>query len=301
MFRVLKYLLLAAVLVAIGARFYPPLRHLAWVAAGRAGVCPLPEAVSSWSHYRHQVELKDRILQTARQTEKDEAGFIRWDTTHGSFWVPKGSELQLPWLLAEQERRIYGSGEQGVRAGDVVLDGGANVGVFTREALTAGAKLVVAIEPAPENLECLRRNFRAEIEAGRVIVYPKGVWDREEALTLYINPRNSTVDSFVARPGTVEQPAIPLTTIDKLAAELKLEKIDFIKLDIEGAESKALAGAAAVLKQFKPRLAVSSYHSGEEAGEIPAVIRQARGDYQMTCGPCSEYNWSIRPDVLYFR
>ena len=301
MFRVLKYLLLLAALAAVCARFYPPLRHAAWFAAGRSSICPLPEALSSWSHYREQVQLKDRILQTARQTEKDEAGFVRWDTTHGSFWVPKGSELQLPWLLAEQERRIYGSGEQGVRPGDVVLDGGANVGVFTREALSAGAKLVVAIEPAPENLECLRRNFRAEIEAGRVIVYPKGVWDREDSLTLYINPKNSTVDSFVAHKGTIEQPSVPLTTIDKLAAELRLEKIDFIKLDIEGAEPRALTGAAEVMKRFKPRLAVSSYHSGEEAGEIPAAIRTARGDYQMTCGPCSEYNWSIRPDVLFFR
>lgn len=301
MFRALRYLLILVAALAIGSRFYPPLRLAAWYAAGRASVCSFEDAVASWSHYREQVRRKDAILQSARQTERDEAGFVRWETTHGSFWVPKGSELQLPWLLAEQERGIYGRGDRGVRPGDVVLDGGANVGVFTREALTAGARLVVAIEPAPENLECLRRNFRAEIEAGRVIVYPKGVWDREDSLTLYINPRNSTLDSFVAHPGTIEQPAIPLTTVDRLAAELQLDRVDFIKLDIEGAEPKALAGAAEVLKRFKPRLAISAYHSGDEAGEIPAMIRKAREDYQMTCGPCSEYKWSIRPDVLYFQ
>jgi hypothetical protein len=60
---------------------------------------------------------------------------------------------------------------------------GAHIGVYIREALSLGAKLVVAVEPALENLECLRRNFATEIAAGRVIVYPKGVWDREEVLT----------------------------------------------------------------------------------------------------------------------
>jgi hypothetical protein len=44
--------------------------------------------------------------------------------------------------------------------------------------------LVVAIEPSPANLECLRRNMSREIASGRVIVYPKGVWDREDVLAL---------------------------------------------------------------------------------------------------------------------
>ena len=49
----------------------------------------------------------------------------------------------------------------------MVLDGGAHVGVYVREALDRGARLVVAIEPAPANVECLRRNFPEEIADGR--------------------------------------------------------------------------------------------------------------------------------------
>ena len=75
-----------------------------------------------------------------------------------------------------------GRADGAVRPGDVVLDCGANVGVYTRHALEAGARLVVAIDPAPENIECLRRNFSEEIKAGRVVVYPKGVWDKDEVL-----------------------------------------------------------------------------------------------------------------------
>jgi hypothetical protein len=82
-----------------------------------------------------------------------------------------------------------------------------------------------------------------EIAAGRVIVYPKGVWDKEEILPMQIDPNNSAADSFIIhREGGTEIRGIPLTTIDKLVAELNLERVDFIKMDIEAAEPKALIG-----------------------------------------------------------
>ena len=87
----------------------------------------------------------------------------------------------------------------GVRKGDIVLDCGANLGTFTRTALDRGAKTVVAIEPAPENLECIRRSFKDEIASGRVILYPKGVWDKDDVLTLHIHHDNSAADSFLIK------------------------------------------------------------------------------------------------------
>ena len=208
----------------------------------------------------------------------------------------------LPFNLAEQERKIYGVGEQDVHAGDVVLDCGANVGVYTRESLKAGAKLVVAIEPAPENIECLRRNFAAEIAAGRVIVYEKGVWDKDDMLVMQVDPHNSAADSFIIhRPGDVETKQLPLTTIDKLVAELKLERVDFIKMDIEGAEQRALAGARETLAKYHPRLALASYHVPDDPEKFPQIIRAIWPGYTMECGPCAEANGRVRPDVLYFR
>ena len=62
-------------------------------------------------------------------------------------------------------------------------DCGAHVAVT---ALKRGAKLVVAIEPAPENIECLRRNFSTEIEKGKVIIYPKGVWNKDDFLPMHL-------------------------------------------------------------------------------------------------------------------
>lgn len=300
--RLTKISVLAVGALAAAVYFYPPARLLALVAAGRSPVCPVANAVRSARNLRVQIEYKDRILNASRLVEKDPAGYHLWETPHGRYWIPEGSDFVLPFNLAEQQRKIYGVGDGAVRAGDIVLDCGANVGVFTREALASGAKLVVAIEPAPENIECLRRNFKSEMASGRVMLYPKGVWDKDDMMTLQVDPHNSAADSLVIhREGGVEGVKVPLTTIDKLVAELNLERVDFIKMDIEGAEQRALAGAQATLAKYHPRMALSAYHVPTDPERIPQLARQAWPGYRMDCGPCAEADGRIRPDVLYFR
>jgi FkbM family methyltransferase len=299
--RVLKFVVVFA---ALGAAlwFYPPARLGALVLAGRSPACPWRQALRSADNAARQIELKDRILKEIREIEKDPAGFHLWQTPTTRYWMPAGSDFVLPWNLAEQERKIYGTGELAVRAGDVVLDCGANVGVYVREALDAGAKMVVAIEPGPENVECLRRNFTAEIAAGRVIVYAKGVWDKDDWLILNVDPKNSAADSFVMHPeGASGGLRLPLTTIDKLVAELKLDRVDYIKMDIEGAEQRALSGARQTLATYHPRLAISAYHRPDDPVKIPEIVRAAGPNYRTVCGVCTEAeNSTIRPDVLFF-
>jgi FkbM family methyltransferase len=293
-------LLLAAVCALL--YFYAPARLVAIVALGRSPVCPLARAIHSDEELRAQIAYKDRILSISKLVEKDPAGYHLWRTPHGEFWIPEGSDYVLPFNLAEQERQIYGVGEQAVHPEDVVLDCGANVGVYTREALKAGAKLVVSIEPAPENIECLRRNFAPEIAAGRVIVYPKGVWDKDEMLVMQVDPHNSAADSFIIhRPGAVQTKQLPLTTVDKLVAELKLERVDYIKMDIEGAEQRALQGARQTLAKDHPHMALAAYHVPSDPERMPAIIHDAWPQYRMECGPCAEAHGHVRPDVLYFR
>ena len=301
-FRHVRNILLLLIVVVLAYLYYPPFRILTWVAVGRSPVCPLAEALQAPENLRKQVEYKDEILNASKLLEEDPKGYELWQTPKARFWVPAGSRYVLPYNLAEQKRKIYGTGEYGPQAGDITLDCGANIGVTVYEELAAGAKTVVAIEPAPENLECLRRNYPSEIASGRVIIVPKGVWDKEDFLTLRVDPKNSAADSFVIqREGAYELEKVPLTTIDKLVAELKLPRVDYIKVDIEGAEPKAMAGAKEILAKFKPRISVASYHEPDHPKVIPEIIRSARADYQTRCGPCAETEHSIRPDVLYFK
>jgi FkbM family methyltransferase len=282
--------------------YYPPFRLMTLAAAGRSPVCPFAKAVLCDDHAKQLEAAHNRLVKAMVKLEHDNAGFDRWKTPVGIYWIPSGDRFVLPFNLAEQELKIYGTGEQDVHTGDVVLDCGANVGVFTREALDHGASKIVAIEPAPENLEAYRRNFKDEIAAGRVIVYPKGVWDKDDVLTLHVDANNTAADTFVIqRKETTGDIQVPLTTIDKLVAELKLDRVDYIKMDIEGAEPNALRGAHDTLAKWKPRISISAYHQPDHPVVIPKIILEARPDYKMECGPCAEANGHIRPDVLYFR
>jgi FkbM family methyltransferase len=300
--RVVWLLILILIIAGVAYAYFPPFRLLTWIAAGRSPACPLRDALKARANLDHQVEYRDQIQNGSKLVESDPKGFELWDTPSGRYWVPAGSRYVLPFNLAEQRRKIYGTGDYGPHTGDITLDCGANVGVTVHEELAAGAKTVVAIEPAPENLECLRRNYAKEIAAGQVIIAAKGVWDKEDFLTLRVDPKNSAADSFVLqREGAVNLEKVPLTTIDKLVADLKLARVDYIKFDIEGAEPRALAGAKETLAKYKPRLSIASYHQPDHPRVIPELVRAARPDYQMECGPCSETEHTIRPDVLYFK
>jgi FkbM family methyltransferase len=294
-------LLFVLIVLAIAVMLYPPLRLSALVLAGRSPVCPLSRAVHAEENQKQQIAIKDRILAASKKIGSDDK-FEQWETPNGTYWIASGSRYVLPFNLAEQERKIYGTGPNFIRQGDIVLDCGANIGVFVREALNAGAKTVVAIEPAPENIEALNRNFKEEIAAGRVIVYPKGVWDKDDWLTLHIDDHNSAADSFMIQRKEAHETdqKFPLTTIDKLVAELKLPKVDFIKMDIEGAEVKALNGARETIGKYHPRMALSAYHAPDHPVEVPKAVRAAWSGYTMECGPCAVAHGRIRPDILYF-
>jgi FkbM family methyltransferase len=280
----------------------PPTRLFGLYAVGRASRCPLGKAVHSLDTMSRRVAIQKQLDHDKKLVANDPAGYHLWDTPMGRYWVPTRNDDVLTDNLSEQATQVYGDREDGVHPNDVVFDCGANVGVYTRVALAAGAKLVVAIEPAPENVECLRRNYAAEIGQGRVIVVPKGVWDREDVLTLREDSGNSARDSFVGSFGpAVRETRVPLTTIDQLVAELHLDSVGFIKLDIEGAEKRALAGAIHTLQKYHPRMAIAMEHLPDDPVAIPRVVSALVPSYRVTCGDCVDTMTRVRPDVLFFR
>jgi FkbM family methyltransferase len=299
--RIFRYLIPALVLIAALVVFYPPARLFALAVAGRSPECPIANALKAAENLRLQIRYNDEIIKASKLLETDPAGYQLWETPAGRFWNPSGSRWVLPYNLAEQRRRIYGNDRQSARPGDIVLDCGANVGVTVRVWLAAGAKKVVAIEPAPENIEVLHRNFKNEIDTGQVIVYPKGVWDKDEIMPLQVDPNNSAADSFIIhREGGKQIRGIPLTTIDKLVAELKLDRVDFIKMDIEAAEPKAIVGGRETIARYHPRMALCTYHAPDHPKLIQELVRAVWPGYIVECGPCAEANHGVRPDVLYF-
>ncbi|HVX64990.1 MAG TPA: FkbM family methyltransferase [Bryobacteraceae bacterium] len=241
-----------------------------------------------------------------RILKEEPDGLALFDTPIGQFWAPRRNQGSLPTMISEVEGSEYTDGRHPVERGDVVLDCGANVGVFTRHALRMGARLVVAIEIAPENIGCLRRNFAGEIQAGKVIVYPKGVWDKDDTLVLRVYDVDSGSNTVALHPEDSEEgPTVPLTTIDKIVAELKLDRVDFIKMDIDGAERNALRGAIDTVRRYRPALAISLEHGPRDAEEIPDLIHRQWPQMDVRCPPCvrlrTDYVNRLQPPVVYAR
>ena len=123
---------------------------------------------------------------------------------------------------------------------------------------------------------------------------------------MHQSPRTSAAGSFVlerARPDV--SPPVELTTIDRIVAELNLTRVDFIKMDIEGAEARALSGARDVVSRFRPRLAIGMEHHADDAEVLPALVKRLWPDAEVACSPCTfvstPYFRRIQPVALWVK
>ena len=283
--------------------FYPGLAILPFVGRAKSSpFCSTWQAVQDAAVKVRQSDLQKEIRANTRLI-RAEKGYKLWSTPNGEFWVPDTSDEIIEVLLAQQKRKIYGDTESGgVRAGDIVLDGGAHVGTYVKTALDAGAAKIIAIEPSPEALECLRRNFPREVASGRVIIYPKGIWDEEKRLVFYSNGNGAAGDSFLEHgPGSKIIADIPVTTVDKMVAELGLLRVDLIKADIKGAGTRMVTGARNTIRAFHPRIVVSVEEAPEDPASIKAAVMQIAPDYRFRCGPCLFTGDEIRNDTIFFQ
>ncbi len=141
------------------------------------------------------------------------------------------------------------------KTGDIVLDLGAYVGMFTY--LTSRAigdnGLVVAVEPDWQNSELLIWNIR---ELRNVKMVNAAIGEHDGCTQLGISPK-STSHSITDKNHKTR--VVASITIDSLTQRLKLPRIDFIKMDIEGAEMLALEGAEQTLKG-DTKWAIECYH-----------------------------------------
>ena len=293
-----------AFIYSASLKWYPPAAGAMLVLTGRGARCGLVQTIQACSRLYNTYPVSVKNVQaSSRILRRDSVdGLQLVETEKGEFWEPVCEGSAVMAQLAELDSKYYGLAQARPRAGDIVFDCGANVGVFSREALSLGAKLVVAIEPAPINLECLRRNLASEIASGRVLVCAQGLWNKEATLHLYENNLTAAMDGFVKRENTREGPVIPLTTIDRLVDELKLKRVDFIKMDIEGAERHALAGGLKTFRRFRPRLEISTDHLPDDCEVIPKIVRQAWPGYHEECLLCNlePLKWRVKAEILYF-
>ncbi len=156
--------------------------------------------------------------------------------------------------------------------GDVILDIGANIGYYTLQfsKLTGRNGLVYAFEPEPKNFNLLKKHIELD-KCSNVILINKGVSNKESTIRLYLSDINigmhRAYKSLVCSNQYIEMDTIIL---DNYFIDTE-EKIDFIKIDIEGYEYFAFQGMKAILKrnnQIKIMMEFSPI-SIIESGETP--------------------------------
>jgi FkbM family methyltransferase len=192
----------------------------------------------------------------------------------------------------------------------VFLDVGAHIGYFSMKAAPRVGKTghVVAFEPNPETLVSLRANVTAN-HAENVIVEPIACTELEQTLTLYAGPPSNTGMSSLASDnvpveGTPKLYTVPCRPIDDVVRELKLTRVDAIKIDVEGAEVGVLRGALNTLRRFHPKVVVeivreqlANLHTTPD--DVIAVFREAGYNHNRPLNsPVTDWEWTVQPPAI---
>jgi FkbM family methyltransferase len=168
--------------------------------------------------------------------------------------------------------------------GDVVIDCGANIGMFSAIASQKGAT-VYAFEPHSHVIEkylAKTAKWNPNINICRYALMDYVGTTTFSQSADHIGA--SRVTSIEKSTNTIEyaediEVVVQTITLDKFVEENNISRIDFIKADIEGAERYMLMGAGQVLKEFAPKLSLCTYHLPDDPQILRNIILQANPNY----------------------
>ncbi|MBZ5619640.1 MAG: FkbM family methyltransferase [Acidobacteriia bacterium] len=162
----------------------------------------------------------------------------------------------------------------GLASRDVVIDVGANIGLFSIYAVKiAGAKKVYAFEPCQESLEFLRRNIDVNGLSGAVIPFRAAV--RGSAPGEYVQfPVTSSPCNSLSDDGVLACEPVITTTLDQIVKDNGLQWVDYLKIDCEGTEYEIILEMAEPVSDCIAQIAVE-YHAGRQYELIDFL--QSRG------------------------
>ena len=168
-----------------------------------------------------------------------------------ALWIPE--ILQELWI-----KNVYG-GIFGDRTDMVVIDAGSNIGLATQY-FYDHCKQVYSIEPSPEHFEALKKNKEVN-DWTKVKLYNAALANHDGEAKLYINGGNRTANSITNNYGR-EDVKVKTITIETIVKENKIETIDFLKMDIEGAEDQVLESPGFAEVAPKIKAMIVEYHNG---------------------------------------
>lgn len=179
----------------------------------------------------------------------------------------------------------------------VMIEGGLADGTNTIEFLHVMPKIekIYGFEPLYNSYEHPYASYL--MSNPKIEIVTQGLWHEDSVLAI-----DTSSDLPLASVSTLEDVnfashvEIEVVSIDHFVEERKIEKVDFIKFDIEGAELNALRGASKTLQKDRPKLAISIYHSYEDLYQIALFLNETLKNYSYRLG---QYHYDLGETVLY--
>lgn len=163
--------------------------------------------------------------------------------------------------------------------GDVVVDGGACYGDTALYFAHNTQSKVFSFEFLDENINIFNKNMDLNPKyKDYVTLVPKPLSkvSGEKLYAISNGPGTSVTKQY--KDGAKEFETI---SIDDFVAQNRIEKIDFIKLDVECSEEAVLRGAIKTIRKFKPKLAICVYHKEDDLWTIPQLIKEILPEYKL--------------------
>jgi len=173
-----------------------------------------------------------------------------------------------------------------INKGDIVIDAGSHIGIFSLLSMNQGAKKVYAFEP---NLRIHNQFLKANIDLNHarnsIISVPCGLGAKKELVAFLDCTKYSATSRILntndATTSNDESITVNITTLDAFVHENNIPHVDFIKADIEGSERQMLEGARNTIKQFHPRLAICTYHLPDDKEVLTNIIQDIDPSYNI--------------------
>lgn len=160
-----------------------------------------------------------------------------------------------------------------IKPGQTVFDLGANNGIHSLlfSKLVGNGGKVFAFEPLPENIAEIEKNCSVN-GISNITVVPAAVSDRDGDATFYLGQVNKQGSLVGIGKQTGKEVAVKLTTL-KTFIEREKVKPDFLKIDIEGAESSALRGFGDMIGNIKPVFFIE-LHTPEQDEKVGKILQR---------------------------
>ena len=163
---------------------------------------------------------------------------------------------------------------------EIFIDGGCFDGQTAIEFANWANKdydYIYSFETTATLINKCKKSFEDNYLKGEV--FHKGLWDKKSELKFYVNDFSGMGNALKhgLRDSSHYEERVETISIDEI---LNGKKVTFIKLDIEGAEYKALIGAQRSIGKWRPRMAICIYHKPEDILELPNLLLKMNPDYK---------------------